>query len=54
MKTKTKIRRTVNGRDVLELNTAESKKFARLVLNPPEPNPALRKAVGEYQRMLGR
>lgn len=41
-------REVLQQRDVMELSTAESQAFVNQLLNPPEPNAALRTAAARY------
>lgn len=41
--------RTVREHDVITLSVRDSRRFAELVLNPPEPNEHLRAAIQLYR-----
>ncbi len=45
--------RTIEERTVLVLSARDSLRFAKAILHPPEPGPALRKAAREYAEMMG-
>ena len=38
---------------VIRLNAEESKRFLDMIENPPEPNEALRKAMGRHDELFG-
>jgi uncharacterized protein (DUF1778 family) len=43
----------ISNHNVLKLNTADSKAFAEAILNPKEPNEALKKAMRRHQQEFG-
>lgn len=45
-------RETVREHEVITLNTADSLRVAKLLLNPPKPNAALRKAVAQHRKLV--
>lgn len=46
--------RTVQEHEFIQLAAEESKAFVSALMNPPEPNPALREATERYNRMISR
>ena len=45
--------KTIERRDILVLTARETEAFADAILNPPEPSPALLRAVREYRKKIG-
>jgi uncharacterized protein (DUF1778 family) len=46
--------KTVEEHDLLRLTAAEREIFVNVLLNPPDPNEALRLATKRYKKMLAR
>jgi uncharacterized protein (DUF1778 family) len=46
-------RRTIADVEVISLSRKAQEKFAALLLNPPQPSPALRKAFKRHRRLIG-
>lgn len=44
---------TIRRHDILSLTATDSARFIEALLNPPEPNDALRKAVARHRALLG-
>jgi uncharacterized protein (DUF1778 family) len=42
----------IREHEVIELNAAQSRAFVEVLLNPPEPNEALRKAFRRHSRIV--
>jgi uncharacterized protein (DUF1778 family) len=45
--------RTVTEIEVIRLSRKAQERFVDLLLNPPEPTPALRKAFGRHRKLIG-
>jgi uncharacterized protein (DUF1778 family) len=46
-------RRTIQDYEILRLGDQDREAFVGALLNPPEPNPALRQAAERYRRRMG-
>jgi uncharacterized protein (DUF1778 family) len=46
--------RVVEEHDVLKLSLEDKRRFVDGLMNPPDPNEALKRAVERHQRMKGR
>ncbi len=46
--------RTVQEHEFIQMAAEESKAFVTALMNPPEPNTALRQATERYNRMISR
>ena len=44
----------VRDHEMLRLNRRQSEAFVKILLDPPEPNAALREAAEQYRRDVGR
>jgi uncharacterized protein (DUF1778 family) len=47
-------RRTIEEVEIIRLSAEDQQRFAEALLNPPKPNPALRKAFEHHRRLIGR
>jgi uncharacterized protein (DUF1778 family) len=45
--------KTIERRDILVLTARETEAFVDAILNPPDPSPALLRAVREYRKKMG-
>lgn len=45
--------KVIREHEVITLTVAESKNFAEVLINPPAPNAALKKAAKRYRNLLG-
>lgn len=44
-------KRTIEDAEVIRLSAEDSQRFARALLDPPEPSPALRRAAERHARL---
>ncbi|EXJ16182.1 hypothetical protein D779_0487 [Imhoffiella purpurea] len=45
--------RAIKEASVIHLSDQDQRQFAELLLNPPEPTDALKRAVEAHQRLIG-
>jgi uncharacterized protein (DUF1778 family) len=45
--------RTIEQTEIIRLSIEGQRQIAEAILNPPEPTPALRRAVRRYRRLFG-
>ncbi len=45
--------RTIEQTEIIHLSLEDQRQLAEAILNPPEPNQALRKAAAKYRKLLG-
>jgi uncharacterized protein (DUF1778 family) len=45
--------RTIEQTEIIRLSLEDQRKFAEAIINPPEPTPALRRAVRRYRKLFG-
>ena len=46
-------RRTIEETEIIRLSVEDQRKIAELILNPPDPNPALRRAFKRRRELFG-
>jgi uncharacterized protein (DUF1778 family) len=46
-------RQTIEATEIIRLSVEDQRLFAESILNPPEPNDALRRAFQKHREMLG-
>jgi uncharacterized protein (DUF1778 family) len=46
-------RRTIEQTEIIHLSLEDQRRLAEVILNPPEPNKALRKAATKYRKLFG-
>jgi uncharacterized protein (DUF1778 family) len=47
-------RRTIEDAEIIRLSAEGQQRFAEALLNPPEPNAALKRAFEHHRRLVGR
>jgi uncharacterized protein (DUF1778 family) len=45
--------RTIETTEIIRLSVEDQRRFAELLLNPPEPTPALRRAFKRHRALFG-
>jgi uncharacterized protein (DUF1778 family) len=45
--------RTIKTTEIIRLSVEDQRRFAELLLNPPEPTPALRRAFKRHRALFG-
>ena len=46
-------RRTIEEAEIIRLSADDQRRFAEALLNPPEPNAAMRRAAEAHRRLVG-
>jgi uncharacterized protein (DUF1778 family) len=45
--------RAIEQTEIIQLSLEDQRQLAEAILNPPEPNAALKKAAGKYRALIG-
>ena len=46
-------RRAIEQTEIIRLSVEDQRQIAEAIINPPEPTPALRRAVRRYRKLFG-